>query len=139
MAVVDYGSALRMFRDDGTLGPDLDGPLVTGPRVALEGVGVVLFTRVSSDPYDLNLGVKYSLPDLLNFTAGDDLLRRIEADYAVAARTQVANVIGARFAFRRVDRGLALSGSVTTIEGLASPLVASVTDAIKVLFPTVPA
>lgn len=139
MAILDYGSALRMFADDGTLDADFDGPLLTGPRVALEGVGVVLYTRINSDPYDRNLGVPRPLPVLVNFTGQDGELRRIEADYVSAARRQVANVIASRFAFQRIPRGLVLTGAISTADGRVSPLVATVTDAIKVLFPTVPA
>jgi hypothetical protein len=139
VAILDYGSAIRMFAADGTLDADFDGPLLTGPRVALEGVGVVLFTLINSNPYDLNMGVARPLPSLINYTGTDGELRRIEADYVSAARRQVANVITARFAFQRIARGLALTGAITTADGLVSPLVATVADAIKVLFPTVPA
>lgn len=136
MASLDYGSAIRMFRADGTLDPDLDGPMLTGPRVALEAVAVTLFTLVGSNPYDRNMGVRLPLPALINYTGSDASLRRIEAEYAAAARTQVEMVGAARFAFSRTSRGLALTGAVTTSSGLTAPLVASVADAIKVLFPT---
>ena len=138
MAILDYGSAVRMFADDGTLDANLDGPLLTGARVALEGVGVELYTLAGSNPYDRNMGVARPLPGLVNFSGGDAELHRIEADYVVAAR-KVANVITARFAFQRIARGLVLTGAITTADGIVSPLVATVTDAIKVLFPTVPA
>lgn len=138
MPILDYGSAIRMFGDDGTLDADFDGPLLTGPRVALEGVGVELYTLIGSCPYDRNMGVPRPLPGLINFTGSDYELHRIEADYVVAARG-VANVITARFAFQRIPRGLVLTGALTTADGIISPLVATVADVIKVLFPTVPA
>ncbi len=138
MPILDYGSAVRMFAADGTLDPDFDGPMLTGPRVALEGVGVELFTLAGSNPYDLNMGVPRPLPGLVNFTGGDAALHRIEGDYVVAA-LRVANVLRARFAFQRIARGLVLTGAISTADGIISPLVATVVDAIKVLFPTVPA
>ena len=134
---IDYGSAVRMFTLAGALEPDLDGPLITGPRVALEGVGVVIMTQASSVPWAPTDGVARPLYSLINFTGGDAELRRIEADYASAAE-QVSNVITARFAFQRTLRGLSISGAISTAAGLTLPLVATVGDAVKILFPTVP-
>lgn len=133
--VIDYGSAVRMFRSDGTLDPDLDGPMITGPRVALEGVGVLLMTKAGSVPWSSFSGVARPLPSLINSTPSDPELRRIEADYAAAAPAQVGNVVSARFAFQRTAAGLRLAGLITTSTGVVSPLVAAVGDVIKILFP----
>ncbi len=138
MPILDYGSAVRMFGPDGTLDADLDGPMITGRRVALEGVGVVIFTLIGSNPYDRNMGVPRPLPSLVNFTGRDGELRRIEGDYVTAARLQVANVRAARFAFQRTARGLVLTGAITTAEGIVSPLVATVADALRVLSAGIP-
>lgn len=136
---IDFGSAIRMFRADGTLDPDLGGPLLTGPRVALEAAAVTIMTHLGGLWYDDAKGVTTPLQDLVNFTGTDGELQRIAGEYGAAVEDQVEQIVSAQFIVRRVDKGVAVGGSIALSSGLVAPLVASLADALTVLFPTVPA
>lgn len=130
----DHGSAVSVFRPDGTIDADYDGEEITGVRVVLEDVAQTLMTDVGAIFYAPTEGVIHTLQSLINSTHDDAALRRIEDEYAAAAEEQCEGVVKAIFKFSRIEKGLRLTGRIYTDEG-PGVLDVTATDALRVLFP----
>lgn len=133
--MIDHGSSVSVFRPDGSIDADLDGPEVTGARVVLENVVCVLMTPLGSIFYDATAGVSRPLQSLVNATIDAAERRRIQDEYISAAEQQAEGVVKADIVL--IDngaKGLVLTGTVYTDEG-PGQLEVSAADALKVLFP----